>query len=361
MRSVSLFLSTLALAAGAHAADAPPFLGAEQCRIAPVKPTPAEDKISWSGACKDGYANGPGKLEWRAGEHQDSWKLEGTLARGEIEGVATQTSEHWTYTGSFRNGMPHGSGYFKTGKGDQYEGGVADGKPDGPGQFVALDRSSYDGNWKQGQRHGYGKAVFATGGSYEGEWQQGLFHGKGKIVYAGGHTYEGQFISGHAAQHAAGRAAVSGPFATPPARFETKGDGPQTGSHLAAATGSSSLPPEASWEQLTQGQQDMIRSSYPALEDGDEPPYPLKGTRAFFQAVSEIHRRFGGYTGVVSLYVVVGADGAPKSVKTIGAPHPEMGRYLGRIAMAQRFKPALCRGQACEMTYPVTINFKTRL
>lgn len=360
--SHALLVSTLAFAGLAQAspsAGMPAYLGDEQCRIAPVQPPPADGKISWSGACKDGYASGQGKLAWRVGPNKDSLRLEGALVRGEIDGVATLASDQWSYTGSFRKGVPHGSGYMRMGNGDQYEGGIVDGMREGPGQFVGQDRTTYDGNWKRGKRDGFGKAVFATGGSYEGEWQQGVFHGQGKIVYAGGNTYEGQFVGGRAAHHAG--VAEAAPAAAPVRQFDTKGEELELGSHMRTRTGTSPLPPEATWEQLTPEQQAMVRAAYPALETGDEPPYPLTGNRGFSRAIGEIYNHYPGHTGIVTLFVVVGADGAPKSVKTLGATHPEMGRYLGRVAMAQRFKPARCRGQACEMIYRYAVNFTTRL
>lgn len=348
MRSPSaLLLSVVALASSAHAAELPAFHGPADCRIAPVKPAPPDNEVSWSGACKDGYADGAGTLNWRA-ENKAKWKLEATLARGDIAGQATLTSGEATYIGTFKNGVPHGTGYFKSADGDQYEGGVVDGVREGPGQFVHKDGSTYDGHWKQGKRHGYGKAVFAIGGSYEGEWQADHFHGKGKIVYAGsGRVYEGEFVGGRVPGSAALNAEKG--------EFALKADQPSIGTNILHNRAVGFLPLDVTWQTMSEGQRDLVRSFFPALEDGDEPPYPLKGTRAFYKGISGVYKHFTDVQGTALLHVTVGADGVPKTVKAIGAPDPELGRYLAMVAMAQRFKPAMCRGQPCEMVYPLSL------
>ena len=347
----ALFLSTVVLAGSVHAAEAPAYLGEATCRFAPVKPEPTFNRIAWNGGCKDGYADGKGTLEWRTGEAKPR-RIQGTMVRGEIAGEATLTYEGGTYIGTFRNGLPHGSGYFKhtDGKG-LYEGGVADGLREGMGMHIARDRSTYEGGWKAGKRHGFGKAVFALGGSYEGEWRDGKFSGRGKIVYAAsGRVHEGEFRDGRPAD------AAPAP-SDDVARFGLKFDRPEAGSRLRADRALGYAPLDAEWAQLTPEQQNQVRNNYPALDERDEPPYPLGGTRAFYKATADVYRKFTDYEGDTLVYVNVGADGVPKTASVIGAPHPDLGRYLSMVAMAQRFKPAVCAGKPCEMIYPAAFEF----
>jgi hypothetical protein len=342
-----LVLSGILLACHAHAADVPAFHGAADCRIAPIKPAPRDNDISWEGPCKNGYADGRGTLTWRA-QDNTKWKLEGTLARGAIAGEATRSSGEATYIGTFRNGVPHGTGYFRYADGDQYEGGVADGLHEGPGLFVQRDGSSYEGYWKQDRRHGYGKAVFSTGGSYVGEWRDDRFHGRGKIVYAGSrHSYEGEFV--------AGRVRGSAPLTIDKGQFPLKADLPSTGTNILATRAVSLLPLDATWQTLTEPQRNLVRSWYPALEEGDEPPYPLEGRRGFIKAIADVVERLTDHQGAVLLLVTVGADGTPETVKAIDARDAELGRYLAMVAMVQRFKPARCRGHPCAMIYPLRL------
>jgi hypothetical protein len=114
---------------------------------------PAEP-IHWKGACKDGYADGKGVLEWRpAGKA--AIHVEGVMTKGQFNGEATlTTADGHTYIGTLRDGQPHGKGYFKFPDGMQYEGSVANGAANGTGVAVWPAGDRYEGAWKQGKREG---------------------------------------------------------------------------------------------------------------------------------------------------------------------------------------------------------------
>ncbi|NNG24917.1 MORN repeat-containing protein [Telluria aromaticivorans] len=334
-----------------HAAEPVAYLGKADCRIAPLLPAPVNAAVSWSGACKDGYAEGKGVLEWQV-VGDSKRRLEGVLVRGELGGEGTLTYEAGKYIGTLRQGMPHGTGYFEYAKGGQYEGGVVDGRPEGTGVQIALDGSTYQGEWKTGRRHGAGKAVFTLGGSYEGEWRNGRFHGLGKIVYNGsGRTYSGEFVD----HRALGATPMpSGDYE----RFGLRDEYPSVGSHVRRDRVHGAVAPvDATWQALTPEQQNIMRNAYPALDDDDEPPYPLKGTRAFYAGVANLYRKFTDFQGDALVYVTVGADGVPVTTSTYGVKHQEFGRYLSMIAMLQRFKPAQCAGSPCQMIFPIRFRF----
>lgn len=347
----SLLLLALSLPAAAQAAG-PDWYGEAGCKIAKLEPAPAGDFVKWSGACKEGYATGAGVLEWSSWG-QGERKLEATLVRGEVAGEGTLTSREGSYIGTFKNGVPHGQGYFKyTGGKGLYEGGVANGTRDGKGIFISADRSRYEGDWKQGKRDGFGRETFALGGSYDGEWKDDSFHGKGIIVYAGsGQRHEGRFENGHVAGKAPEEIARAGQFAL-------KRDQNQPGSRMREDKAVSYLPPERPWHKLSAAEQNLFRSFYRALEAGDEPPYPVDGQRPLIDTLVKIRdARFTEVEGDLVLYILVGTDGKPKSVTSIGSPHPELTRYAGMVAMAQAFKPATCRGEPCEMVFPLSLGF----
>ncbi|OON59325.1 hypothetical protein B0920_23310 [Massilia sp. KIM] len=337
-----------AMQTAVQAADISSYLGPADCRIAPVRPAPADGKLAWSGACKEGYAEGKGTLAWQAGPELGLLKLEATLARGLIIGEATLTGKRGLYIGSVDRGLPHGAGYFRSSDGVQYEGGVVDGNREGKGVLVEPDGSRYEGEFKGGKRSGAGKASFALGGSYEGEWRDDAFHGKGRIVYAGqGHVHEGEFVDG--------RPAGATPLASESRRFGLKFERSSSASQLLDDMTISALPPGARWRDLTPGQQDLVRSAYPALEPGDEPPYPLNGLRVFYQALSKVAELFSDYKGEVQLLISVDAQGVPTKVQTVGVTNADLNRALSVVAISLRFKPALCRGLPCAMIYPSKI------
>jgi hypothetical protein len=351
MKSPFLLLALLPLSSPAPAQPTT-WYGETNCKIAPLEPHPQGDFVKWTGACKDGYADGKGTLSWRVFGHGER-TLEATLARGDVNGEGTLVDERGTYIGTLRNGVPHGQGYFKyaDGKG-LYEGGVANGKREGTGVNISTDRSRYEGQWKNDQRNGHGKEVFALGGSYEGEWKNDKFDGKGVIVYTGsGRRYEGEFKDG--------RVASAPKEKTESGSYNLNSDYHMNSSRLPAPAAVGYGPLDATWEQLTPGQQALVKSFYSALEEGDEPPYPLHGTGKLYRDLIKVRdARFDTIIGELRLYILVGKDGKPKSVTAIGSPDPEFTRFASMAMMTEAFKPAVCHGEPCEMIYPTSYSFE---
>jgi hypothetical protein len=283
------------------------------------------------------------------------YTLSATLLQGEVQGKGELTTPDYAYTGSLRHGQPDGSGFLRYRWGAMYEGELAAGKAEGKGILVMKDRSEYSGEWKNGKADGDGEATFALGGSYRGQWRDGEFHGRGTIAYAGSGTrHEGQFEHGRIAGSPA-PIVERGEFAL----FDTV-------SSLRKPASIVMLPPDASWDMLTEAQKNMVRSSYPALAPGDDPPYPSKGTREATMAVIKINRTMGAAEGSLLIHVLVGTDGKAKSVTvlqkpTLGADAPSvdtMVKYVASVAMLDTYKPAMCKGQPCEMVYPLEFNFE---
>jgi hypothetical protein len=63
-----------------------------------------------------------------------------------------------TYTGQWKNRLPHGQG-----------------------ELTWDDGSFYDGSFRDGKMAGQGKLVFDNGHVYEGSWLNGKMDGQGKI------------------------------------------------------------------------------------------------------------------------------------------------------------------------------------
>jgi hypothetical protein len=342
-----LFFSLLAASGAPALAAEPAWLGAANCRIAPVEPAPTKG-VSWTGACVDGYASGKGVLAWSSAPLGEV-TIEATLVRGEASGEALIKWGDFIYEGTTRNGAPHGQGYLQYGGGGGwYEGEFADGLPHGKGTHLKVDRSRYTGEWVQGKRHGRGEASFATGGSYAGGWKNDAFDGHGSIVYAGaGHKYEGLFEDGRVAGLPEAQA-VKGVY---------RSTGGMRGSPGPDDGITSELPMHARWDELTPAQKNTVRKQYPALEAGDEPPFPANGQGPLFDKVYRMNQTFGAVKGDLMVHVLVGKDGKPLSVTAYGAPTATLVRALSTLLMLEQFKPALCRGEPCQMVYPVNFRF----
>lgn len=326
----------------ACAAEAPAWYGASDCRIAPVGPPPVQD-VHWSGQCKDGYAEGGGVLEWRASDKLTR-RLEATLVRGQVEGEATLTWDNGnSYIGTFANGVPHGQGYLRSAY-RRYEGGIVNGKPEGNGIGVYPGGGRYEGQWKDGQPHGIGRATFVLGGSYEGEWKRGERDGKGVLVYAGsGRRYEGQFTQDRVA-------GTPPPPSVPDKLYSLKVYAPIASALAPDAASGGVVPMNLGYAQLTPEQKRLVNSQFPALEEGDEPPYPLHGLRKFYAAIARAGGKFNA-VGEVRVYVTVGADGRAVSASSVGLDDEKMRYFAAAAAMAQEYKPAVCRGKPCQMVY----------
>jgi hypothetical protein len=334
-------------AAGMLPAHAVSYSGAADCRIAAVEPSPI-GALRWDGACKDGYADGKGKLQWTA--DGGKYAIEGSLVRGEISGEAKLTSREGIYTGMLKNGIPHGQGYFEyANHGGWYEGVLANGKPEGAGIYLAADRSKYTGYWKDGKRHGLGQQVFSLGGSYQGQWQNDVFHGHGTIVYAGNaRRHEGEFADGRPAGLAAPDV-DTGVYALK--------DMPRIGSHLASDRATGPVPPLATWAQLTEPQKNRIRAPYLALAHGDDPPYPLHGRRELSQIIQRLTEKHEGVLGRAAVLVTIGADGKAKNGSVYASTNPTLGTLILQAMMVQKYKPASCQGVPCEMGYALDLDY----
>ena len=105
------------------------------CRVANPNPQPNES-ITWSGGCRNGFAQGRGVLQW--------------FENG-------QPAEH--YEGEMDGGRMNGNGVLNTSDGGRYDGEFRDGKANGSGTWTAPG-GSFSGIWtngclKDGNRRAY--------------------------------------------------------------------------------------------------------------------------------------------------------------------------------------------------------------
>src|SRR5689334_14364344 len=124
------------------AQDSTAWIGAPDCRLAAIKPAPAEPP-KWSGGCRDGYADGKGVLEWRNKDGK-TYTLQASFAAGQVQGEGKLLYPNGAvYTGTFRDGVPDGQGYVRYADGGQYEGGFRMGQREGTGEFLYPNEDDY--------------------------------------------------------------------------------------------------------------------------------------------------------------------------------------------------------------------------
>ena len=345
MKTAILALALLS-SAPAFAADPESTIGPAHCKVINPNPQPRET-ITWSGGCKDGYAEGPGTLEWFVKGKLTS-HIEGSLTRGVVQGAGyIRWAGGTEYEGSFLNDRRHGRGIEQLPDKTRYEGEWKDGQRHGKGIEQLQDRTRYEGEWKDGYKEGTGSITYALGGSYVGQWKAGLFHGRGKATYISGKVFEGEFVDGLAAGQVA-PARVS----KPKAHSLTKEPG-MIASPRIYGTGVSFF---STWNEMTKDEQGFIRRQYEMLHEEDEPPYPVRGTARIYRSVSEGQAALL-VSGLLHIEVQIDSSGTPTSVTVHSSPSPEMSRVAAFVVMKEKYKPALCAGTPCPMKYPYKMVF----
>jgi hypothetical protein len=327
MKTVLLLVSLLATA-GASAAVAETTIGPADCLVVSPHPQP-KDTVKWSGGCKDGYADGEGNLEW--------------FNNGAFASY---------YKGTLEHGRPHGKGFWKNAAGSEYEGSFVQGKPDGQGAMQTPNGDRYEGQWRGGARDGSGVMQYALGGKYEGQWRHNVFHGIGKATYAGGQVVEGVFVKGVAPGMAARDKPVAG------ANYALTDDKDWNWFKSEIVRGGS-VPFDKSYAELSHDEQQIVKSNYALLAEGDEPPYPLHGTKDTFlllrQAISKVQA-----SGTLRMVVMVDQDGNAESVTVHTTPHRDLSKFAADIAMIGKYKPARCSGKPCAMAFPYAVAVTLR-
>lgn len=324
---LALLAAALIYATPVLAADVESPTDKPDCKVADATPS-SKKTFTWSGSCKEGYADGAG-----------------TLA-GIVDGKQVTTFE-----GSLVRGRMHGEAYLQLEDGTQYEGGLRNGKWHGKGTLVTISRTRYDGEWSDGKEHGAGAKSYSTGGRYEGQWKDGKFHGKGKASYIGGQVFEGEFQEGKPlGQPAPASVAAS-------REHRLKSDSAEGGKFRHTLASGGPAPFNKSYAQMSEQERQGVHRLYPMLHPDDEPPYPARGTAALVAMVSEANYELR-VKGLLFANVLVDASGVPTSVQVFKSPSPAMTAVMTILLLKEKFKPALCSGAPCPMAFPFHAQFE---
>lgn len=141
--ALAAFLALLAPAAFAAAGT---IADAKGCRF--VDPFPKDnERIAWTGECRDGWGHGPGLLTWFIDDKPSSF-FKGTLAAGQpVDGTETFHGGN-RYEGRFVDGRPQGRGVFTWANGMRYEGGFEQGQMSGDGTLQLPDFTRFEGRFE---------------------------------------------------------------------------------------------------------------------------------------------------------------------------------------------------------------------
>jgi hypothetical protein len=144
--------------------------------------------------------------------------------------------------------------------------------------------------------------------------------------------------------------------ALPPAKYGITAEDPPTGSRIRRDAVRSPLPVNRTYEQLTAEERASVHDWYEGIPDGDEPPFPVSGTKDILDAVRKAQQKLL-VTGELFLVATIEPSGEVSGVKAWGSPSPEMTKFAASVLLLTRFKPAICGGQKCRMDFPLKYLF----
>jgi hypothetical protein len=121
----------------------------------------------------------------------------------------------------------------------------------------------------------------------------------------------------------------------------------------------SSAPIEGRYSELTPAQKAAVASDYESLAAGDEPPYPMYGVRHLISPVVR-YVDAGEPVGSLVATVVIDSQGKPGKITVYKSPDQVLTRFVASQLATEEYKPALCHGQPCEMTYVLRLEFPRR-
>lgn len=182
----------------AHAEDAY-ILDQNGCKAWNANPTPNET-IRWSGACKDGFIEGPGTLQWFGNGNLSSIN-QTTFVAGKSNGYAkyNDLKNKAAYEGDVVNGRSHGYGELRNvEQGWRYSGEFWEDKFHGAGEQTLANGNRMQGQWKNGERNGFFVQTDTDGTVTQGfiTSSDGTFEGPGTQLFPSGHRVNTIYLGG---------------------------------------------------------------------------------------------------------------------------------------------------------------------
>jgi len=152
-----------------------------------------------------------------------------------------------------------------------------------------------------------------------------------------------------------------GDDALPSAEYIIKQEQPTLGTNIPRRVSEASeIPINRTYAQLTKEEQQLVKSQYEAMADGDEPPFPVAGLKPIYVAITKVHREVME-RGELSMHADIDAGGNVTGVAVYHSPDPKITRAAANILVLTKFKPAVCGGAPCKMGFPLRIVFKVDL
>jgi hypothetical protein len=146
----------------------------------------------------------------------------------------------------------------------------------------------------------------------------------------------------------------------PPKRNTMKESEPATGRALKQIIGGGgNIPFDKRYEELTAEQKAILRSEYEAMPETDEPPFPLGGLQDIYGKIFATYRRMQfPPEGDLDMVVAISSAGQPVNVAIYKVVNDKtFVEYVAGVVMKAKYKPAVCGGTPCAMSFRVRMRF----
>jgi hypothetical protein len=141
------------------------------CKVWAHEPI-TDESVRWSGACREGWADGYGKAEY-SHSGQIYYVEEGAMSQGRMNGLRKFNNLKTSFSGEVAgvNGKYQGFGELRNTKGFRYLGELSESRAAGIGMASYEDGSKYIGQWKDGHREGNGVMILTSGDRAQGVFE----------------------------------------------------------------------------------------------------------------------------------------------------------------------------------------------
>ena len=145
-----------------------------------------------------------------------------------------------------------------------------------------------------------------------------------------------------------------------PRRYSIKQEHPDIGSHiLRDSISGSRVPVDKPFSELSEEDKAFWKSQYEGLGPTDVPPFPARGLKNLYKAMSVVQRKHL-VRGNVTMFVQIDKAGRATSVSVITSPDPLLTEDIATILMLEEYTAALCAGVPCAMDFPFRASFTLR-
>ena len=119
------------------------------------------------------------------------------------------------------------------------------------------------------------------------------------------------------------------------------------------------VPFDSNYAELNGDQKATLARDYENLPAGDEPPFPQYGLRHMLKPVVRFADTWSP-VGPLVASVEVDSQGHATEVTVYKSPDPRLTQLVAAAMQFEPYKPGVCHGQPCKMSYVLRLDFPQR-